>query len=171
MAAAADTFRLVVQTSTVELFDAFGVPVAPASGVMVSDDGRLGGLVDWTGSDADGRLSLSLNTATIALTLRHVQGQRYSDADWIRELANQLAGRIKNRLLRFDIRVQIGLPFNSGIARFARAAPQSAEQGLTCAFRSLRGDIVVNVTGRILARKLAYSSGEDALSEGEVVLF
>jgi hypothetical protein len=102
----------VVQTSTVELFAAYSVAVAP---VYQSGGRRVAcpavGTVAVIGFDAPGFAGrLCIHVADPVL-LKMCTGttEGHSVRDWCRELANQLLGRIKNRLVRFQVTLRIRL--------------------------------------------------------------
>lgn len=100
----------LVQASLVDLFKAYGVALAPMprSAVASPVAGEVSVAAAFRiGAGGGGRLTLSLPAAL----LEHMKGDEVTSVriDWARELANQLLGRIKNRLLPFGVRVEIGL--------------------------------------------------------------
>ena len=119
----------LMQSSLVELFQAYGVALAPmprasASGPRASHlsaaitfaSGR-----DQAGSAASGRLTLALPTGVFEI-MKHDATHGIRHADWTRELVNQLMGRLKNRLLAFDVHLQAGLPSSIGRVPTSQAA-------------------------------------------------
>jgi len=78
--------------------------------------------------------------------------------DWARELANQLVGRIKNRLLPFGVRLQIGL---LGLVdpKLFQHQLREANGMRVYAARTLRGLVLVTVQGLPDDAALSYVGG------------
>ncbi|RYZ07629.1 MAG: hypothetical protein EOO73_11675 [Myxococcales bacterium] len=100
----------LVQGALVDLFNAYEVAVAPLprSALPAPPTPEVSAAAAFRSSDGvAGRLTLSLPSAL----LEQMKGQEATSVrmDWARELANQLLGRIKNRLLPFGVRIEIGL--------------------------------------------------------------
>ncbi len=168
----------LLQGSLVELFQAYGVAVAPLPrdargeperypelsaviGFTTSSDGKCAG--------ATGKLSLSLPTEVFDLMQRDVS-LHGRHADWARELVNQLMGRFKNRLLPYGARLQPGLP--SSIGREALEAQLGRSASLrTYRARTRRGDVVATLDGMLKESELSYVGGTNELAEGELILF
>jgi hypothetical protein len=104
----------LTQASIVELFAAHGIALAPlprSAGPTISaiPDASVAVRFNVVGATRQaGRLTLSLPMSLL-------EQMRAGDAtsvrlDWARELANQLTGRIKNRLLPFGVRIDVGSP-------------------------------------------------------------
>jgi hypothetical protein len=101
----------LVQACLVDLFTAYEVACAPMPNWSLASAPIPEASVSETFRTADGssgRLTLSLPTELLA----HMKADESSSVrmDWARELANQLVGRIKNRLLAFGVRLELGLP-------------------------------------------------------------
>jgi hypothetical protein len=101
----------LVQACLVDLFNAYEVAFAPLPNWSLASYAVPEASVSETFRTADGgsgRLTLSLPTDL----LEHMLGADSTSVrmDWARELANQLVGRIKNRLLSFGVRLELGLP-------------------------------------------------------------
>src|SRR5258705_7729181 len=98
----------LVQGSLVELFGAYGVAVAPLPRIA---QGRAAAVPEISaamtfarragGVHQSGRMTLSLPTPVLEL-MKKGDGTNLN-SDWARELANQLIGRVKNRLLQFSV--------------------------------------------------------------------
>jgi hypothetical protein len=158
----------LVQASLVDLFNAYDVALAPLprsvattsslSGVSVAAAFRSAG-------DPGGRLTLSLPMAL----LEHMKGA-YSTSvrlDWARELANQLLGRIKNRLLPFGVRLDVG--FLSLLDPKQLQHQLQDVSGLRIYVgRTLRGQVLVTVQGLPEDSALAYT-GAGSATEGTVL--
>jgi len=90
--------------------------------------------------------------------------------DWVGELTNQLAGRIKSRFLKHNIEIGLSTPVSlSGVA--LRPLPRN-ELRPTC-FSALGGTVLVwvEVDADPSFAFGAAGSGEAARAEGEIVLF
>lgn len=158
----------LVQASLVDLFNAYGVALAPlprsalaapaAPEVSVAAAFR-------SGSDGAGRLTLSLPAAL----LEQMKGNEATSVriDWARELANQLLGRIKNRLLPFGVRVEIG-----SLTLLDPKLMQHQLQNLSglrvYLGRTLRGPVLVTVRGLPEDASLNYVGGAGA-TEGAML--
>src|SRR5215207_5657283 len=100
----------LLQAALVDLFNAYGVAFAPlprsALGASMASEVSVAAAFR-SGSGSGGRLTLSLPAAL----LEHMKHEEATSVrmDWARELANQLLGRVKNRLLPFGVRIDIGL--------------------------------------------------------------
>ena len=65
-------------------------------------------------------------------------------ADWTRELSNQLMGRVKSRLARYDVYVDVGLPSTANALLLAK---ESGGEQIRAAFRALTGRVIVVLQG------------------------
>ena len=162
----------LVQGSLVELFAAHQVAVAPqprssASRVPSLPDVSVAVAFNYAGGANAGRLTLSLPSAVLD-TMRGPEGATVK-LDWARELGNQLMGRIKNRLLPFDLRLTIGALTALDSPALERQLPNGGSVRIYTA-RSLRGAIVVTLQGLPEEYKLVYV-GAPAPAEGSVIWF
>lgn len=101
----------LVQSSLVGLFAAYGVSVAPLVGPSGSarpevQDISVAMPFRSLTHASPGRITLSMPREL--LDVMKSGETKYVKLDWARELTNQLGGRIKNRLLPFSIRLEIG---------------------------------------------------------------
>jgi hypothetical protein len=164
----------LVQGSLVDLFGAYGVAVAPLprssrpqSPTLPDISATVGFARLVLGSPA-GRITLSLPSAL----LEHMSPDAASKlkADWARELANQLMGRIKNRLLPFNVRLQVGVSTLLDSGRLGRQLQDSLEARVYIG-RTLRGEIVVTFEGLPEDSELSYIGPGSMASEGDAILF
>jgi hypothetical protein len=163
---------LIVQTSGVELFRAYGIAAAPMPPVTLDscelvDDTRAS-MIKFTGPAFRGVLALCVPEATLQRTTRErmsVERQR----DWIQELCNQLLGRIKNRLVRYQVALQSGVPSVLTASALRRIPRQSTD--LAYVFRTMTGSIVVWLTGDFDRTSLVFTAAVDVVGEGDVLLF
>jgi hypothetical protein len=105
--------------------------------------------------------------------MKHDAAHTIRQGDWIRELVNQLMGRVKNRLLSFGVHLQAGLPSSIG-GELLDAQLERASGLRVYRARTLRGDIVATLEGTLHEHELNYrpssSSASDA-SEGDLIIF
>jgi hypothetical protein len=168
------TIDVILQGSTVELFHAHRVAVAPLGSSPVGNQQRYYdwvGTIGFDGPSFTGTLTLSIPTPVFEL---HCETRDASDtttlADWTQELVNQLLGRIKNRLTMFQTNLKAHLPsVMSGVA-LERLRKRSASEVLY-RFRTLRGDITVTLDAPLGNAVLTYSGVTLVAQEGDVILF
>jgi hypothetical protein len=162
----------IIQSSTVELLHSYGLPVAPGGRLETVPRTHLYESVGIIGFDAPkvaGRLTLSIPTA-IFDAYTSGRSQRTTLPDWTRELTNQLMGRLKNRLLQFQVKLRTHLPIVlSGDALERQRNPMVTE--ICYSFRALRGEVIVTVDPSLATAVLAYSNANVVAQEGELILF
>lgn len=164
----------IVQSSLVDLFAAYGMAVAPSprgSAERPPSFPDISAAVAFTRRApalASGRLTLSLPDAVLELTKRGNAGALR--IDWARELASQLLGRIKNRLLQFSVRLEAGNSNAIDSQRLAARLPLTPGVRVYSG-RSLRGSIVVTLEGAPDASQLVYLGPVNVASEGQTILF
>jgi hypothetical protein len=168
--AALDT---MIQGSAVDLFHSFGLAVAPVERSqqrpeqLQSPD--LGGMISFVGRGFSGTLTVGVPPAVFAM-IKQDPLRPYSGRDWVREVTNQLLGRVKSRLIQFRVTLQAGLPTTMGRDAIER---QRVRGGLFAPymFRTLRGDIVVTLSGEIDHSIFVYTGSASIATEGDVILF
>ena len=164
----------IVQSSLVDLFAAYDMAVAPSARGSVErppsfpDISAAVTFMRRAPTSQAGRLTLSLPEAVLELTQRgNASALR---VDWARELASQLLGRIKNRLLQFSVRLEAGTSTTIDSQHLASRLPLSPGV-LVYSGRSLRGSIVVTLEGAPEASQLVYLGPVNVASEGQAILF
>ena len=90
--------------------------------------------------------------------------------DLLRELTNQLAGRVKNRLLNFALMLSIGVPSVLSGQALERQRPRRDTE-VVYLFRTLRGEIVVTLDIHIDPGALDYSGTSRVAKEGDFIAF
>lgn len=149
-----------------ELFDAYGVVLVPASQQSNAKHHMLCGVIGFVGTGIRGSCMLLGHDAPILASCPEGGGCR----DWIGELTNQLAGRVKAKFLGYGVEVQLSTPVGfSGVA--LRPLPRS-DLAPAC-YHAHGGDVVVWVEvdsepAFILDRAETPAARR---AEGEVVLF
>jgi hypothetical protein len=146
----------LVQALLVDLFNAYGVAFAPLarSAVAAPTVPEVSVAAAFRGGGGSaGRLTLSLPAAL----LEHMKSEEVTSVrmDWARELANQLLGRIKNRLLPFGVRVEIGLLTMSDPKLMQHQLQDLAGQRVYSG-RTLRGLVLVTIQGLPEDSALSY---------------
>ena len=165
----------LVLGSLVDLFAAYDVAVGPLPrGPQLPDPqaSDISASVSFTRKPGQiGRVTLSVPTALLEL-MRNEAGS-VQQRDWARELTNQLAGRLKNRLLQFSVRIQIGALaiIDSKVLSHQLAAASSTRR---YAGRTLRGEVVVTVQGAPEDSELTFvgaGAGANTAVEGDLIVF
>lgn len=165
----------MVQGALRDLFDGYGVPVRDVARAsreafkLQELTASIGFTRDAEASDSrqSGQLVLSMPAAAFALMNTEVTGTLACE-DWARELANQLMGRIKNRLLQLGATVQIGLPVICSSSE-NRTPCSSSWQVYTGSTPS--GTIFVTVDGMPEESQLSSTSPEGIALEGDAIFF
>ena len=161
----------LVLGALVDLFQAYGVAMAPLPRIAVARAPALPELSATIAFSrvgaAPGRLSLSAPAAVLDLTRAVAATQR---ADWIRELTNQLMGRIKNRLLHFSARVEVGQLLVVDSKQLGLQL-ERAQHARVYAGRTLRGEVVVTLDGMPEESELSYVGAGAQPAEGDMLLF
>jgi hypothetical protein len=164
---------LIVQRSTIELFDAYGVAVAPiieaSPRVPSASRDQLLGTVQLSTEGLRGLLKLSCAGATLA-RMKPSADLPHGLQDWMRELTNQLAGRIKNRFSRYRVQVQVGLP-SATPAVTNEVSREPTRDTLVYVFRTLRDDVVVSLSGGFDNANFDLQGGLNPAEEGDIILF
>jgi hypothetical protein len=159
----------IVQTSTIELFQSYEVAIAPV-GIFIDldklDPGALGGQIPFSGSAMSGELVLAVPKAVLA-----AMGHEHTLAaqDWVRELTNQLLGRVKNRLVRYDVRLRPGVPLALDHSEVRARLDSDAARAYM--FRSLRGSVFVALRGTMAPGSLRFKGSEAGPEEGDMLVF
>jgi CheY-specific phosphatase CheX len=171
--AALDT---VISESAIALFDAAGVRLSPATLNETGPDHTFVATIGFASATLHGSVVLTTQRKTVAKS-RPTKTQPSAPTDeelddWLGELANQLLGRIKNRLLTYGIEFQIGLPVVLR-GRWLQCALPEATISRRMYFKHESGsvyvcfDAVVDAgTPLVVGRPV-----ERGLAEGELCLF
>ena len=164
----------LVQGSLVELFGAYGVAVAPLprialgrAPVVPEISAAMAFARRASGVHQPGRMTLSLPAAVLELMKK---GDGTLNSDWARELANQLIGRVKNRLLQFSVRLEAGVS-SSVDSKTLGPHLQRSSSARIYAGRTLRGEILATFEGLPDESQLVYLGPVNVPAEGDVILF
>ncbi len=173
------TIVLIVQRSTIDLFAAYGVTVAPAGPSMVLSWPPPDAVVATIAVTVAGKPGhLELTTSRALVERANPAQSRTSHLDWGRELANQLAGRVANRFARYRLPMTTTGVANAygggaGGPPAARArTEQHAESILRVRFHALRDAVCVTLSGAWDDDEIPLELEAVAvIPEGEVILF
>jgi CheY-specific phosphatase CheX len=106
----ADSQQIINQLATEScraLFEAYGVGLDPSDNLRnLPSEVLLCGIIGFTGDKVRGSLLLGLTDEPI----QRSNPTETAPRDWVAELANQLAGRLKNRLLAYGTEIYISVP-------------------------------------------------------------
>ena len=164
----------LVQSTTVELFQSRGIAVAPVSSSIGNPHQpsyfSLVGVVTLTGPHANGSLTLSWADGVFSLFTPPPAATSMGARDLLRELTNQLSGRIKNRLLNYTVALTIGVPTVLSGQALERQRPRR-ETEVVYLFRTLRGEVVVTLDLDIDPATLTYSGSHKVAKEGDFIPF
>lgn len=163
----------IIQSSTVELLQTYGISVAPRSRTeqnVSAVSHEVVGLIAFDAPNIAGRLMFVMPPAVFASMSR---GSMPSTTlpDWTREATNQLMGRIKNRLLQFQVKLRTHIPTVLSGAALERQSRGSSAPQIVYTFSALRGDAVVAVDPSVANATLEYSNAAIVIPEGELILF
>jgi CheY-specific phosphatase CheX len=138
------------------------------------EDGMLA-IIGFGGDQLRGSLVLSANRGLLERSCPARSPATPSETlqDWVGELANQLLGRLKSRLLAHGIAIQLGTPTTvSGLELRVRSC--SGEPPATPLWLHAGGDWLVARLDAIAAPDAKLSASPDpssAAAEGELLLF
>jgi len=165
------TLDILIQICTVELFQSLGVAAAPLAvnrrGGDPQNPNDLVGVVTFSGNGAGGRITLSIADPVYGQFPTPIVGS-HAMRDAIRELTNQLVGRIKNRLMQFQVMLRIGLPSAMSTQAMVQQRPSSTAV-VSYVFRTLRGELRVTFEGSLGDATLNYSNAVRVPKEGEFI--
>lgn len=163
----------LVQGSLVELFQAYSVALAPqprSAREPLPKPAEICAVIGFNHGTPKraGKLTLSLSAPVLGLMKVELGSTR--QVDWARELCNQLMGRIKNRMLQFNVRLQAGLP-SSIDRKLLEEQQRGAPPARAYLGRTLRGDVLVTLDGMPHEAELVYVGPSVVANEGETIFF
>jgi CheY-specific phosphatase CheX len=163
----------IIQSSTVELMHSHSVSVAPRGRDNALDevgtDSEIAGIVHFDGPNIRGGLTVSIPEAVYRLMVQR-RPQKTTHAEWMYEITNQVMGRIKNRLIQFQVKLRTSFPVVLSGEALQRHRKQAADRVVYC-FATLRGEITVTVDASLTRAVLEYSNAPLVLTESDLVLF
>jgi len=157
------------------LFQAYGLPLAPlprGAFRRAASIPEVSSTIPFTSSarsSSRGRLTLSIPKPVLE-HMTEDPARPLGHADWARELANQLMGRIKNRLLHFSVQLTLGLPSDMDPQRLEELLQESRTLRVY-AGRTLRGQVLATLEGMPKESELVYVGPGGVAAEGDAILF
>jgi CheY-specific phosphatase CheX len=106
-----DLIDEMVTASTLELFASMGIDLESAA--EVDRPGEFVAVIGFSGESVRGAVGLALRGDLVANALRRSGADaavRGACDDFVAELANQLLGRVKNKMLRYGTELALALP-------------------------------------------------------------
>lgn len=127
----------IVRRSTIELFEAYDVALVVEEGQVAAAPIAFAAVIGFSGESLRGTLLFAPSEGIL-----HASEQIPDEAcrDWVGELANQLLGRIKNHLLRYDVEVYLTVPL---VLRGQHISVQTNAAPFPHAFSSAAGGVTV----------------------------
>lgn len=164
-----ETQKLVeglAEEACLSLFEAYGVHLKPASSETPSGDRTLTGIIGFTGRGITGMCLVAATEEPLNAS-NPTQGAL---RDWVAELSNQLAGRLKHKLLTQGVEVYITTPI---VLRATRIEPLPRNKLEPRGFSALGGTVAlwVEVETSPEFEIIPPSADEVPAAEGETLLF
>jgi hypothetical protein len=166
-------FDELVTACASELFEGRGVPIRPTS--RMDEAIEYAATIGFSSDTVRGMLGLGMNPATLEnLTAKeNLSTAGGLGEDWLAESVNQLLGRLKNKLLGYDLTVSLALPtvLRGVCLRFLSTRPAAL---WTYPFESDAGPISVWLDVRHDAGLILRPTSDPEMQgtpEGDLVLF
>jgi hypothetical protein len=158
--------ELLAAESCVSLFAAYNVHLEPvASPALPNEEAVMTGIIGFSGPGIWGMCLLACSRAPVSAS----NPAGGSARDWLAELVNQLAGRLKSRLLQHGAPVYITTPI---VLRAARVEPMPQGGLKPRLFAAPEGNVELWVEIEIAPDfTLAPEAAEATVDEGDAILF
>jgi CheY-specific phosphatase CheX len=147
-----------------ELMEAYGVELVRAEGWPETEEVMLSGVMGFVGDSVRGTCLLAAPQATIEAAAPRAAAAR----DWVGELANQLVGRLKVKLMARGATIALSTPV---VLKGVKLSPLPRTDVAPVVFESRAGRVLVWLEVEIEAD---FQLGEQralAASEGELLVF
>ena len=166
---AKETLDQSVADSCLKLFSDYGLEIRPRtpSDQLSAEHLLLWGIIGFTAKDMRGALVLAATRELLELT----NGTRTTHRDWIRELSNQLLGRVKNQMLPRGLELHAATPVS---IRGDHLQPIFAQTPVAEIFLAEAGVVAVWLDCEFddaFVWPPPYEGAEAPVSEGEMLLF
>lgn len=166
-------FDELVAACASELFEARGIAIRTTS--RLDDTMEYAATIGFSSDTLRGMLGLGMNPSTLEqlIARENLPPTVGLGEDWLAESVNQLLGRLKNKLLRYDLTVSLALPtvLRGVCLRFLSTRPTAL---WTYPFESDAGPISIWLDVRHdagLVLKPTTDPEMQGTPEGELVLF
>jgi CheY-specific phosphatase CheX len=165
MEAVRQLMRDLTKTCSVELFETYGVSIR-AVDELPEVSVELAGIIGFTRQHMRG--AMIVGTTSAVLEKSHASAHNTSRRDWSAELANQLLGRVKNRMVARGVDVQMTTP----LALRGKALTVDDEgQMEVFDFEGLEGCVRVWLDLELSGKVEVRATEEKIASEGDMMLF
>lgn len=151
-------------SACVELMQAYGVQLHQTEGWGESDEVMFSGVMGFVGDNVRGTCLLAARQGTIQAAAPNGAGAR----DWVGELANQLVGRLKAKLMARGATIALSTPI---VLRGVKLSPLPRTDVHPVVFESSAGKVLVWLEVEI---KDDFQLGDERAlkaSEGELLVF
>lgn len=148
----------------VELLKAYGVSLTPSQSWVESEELMFSGVMGFVGESVRGTCLLAAPQGTVEAAAPKQAGAR----DWVGELANQLVGRLKVKLMARGATIALSTPV---VLRGVKLSPLPRTDVDPVVFDSAAGKVLVWVEVEI---EDDFKLGEEralTASEGELLVF
>lgn len=148
----------------VELLKAYGVSLTPSQSWVESEELMFSGVMGFVGESVRGTCLLAAPQGTVEAAAPKQAGAR----DWVGELANQLVGRLKVKLMARGATIALSTPV---VLRGVKLSPLPRTDVEPVVFDSAAGKVLVWVEVEI---EDDFKLGEEralTASEGELLVF
>lgn len=166
------TLDTIIQGAAVDLFHSLEIaaaPVSPSTARSLRELPDLAAFVNFSSKAGSGVLCLGCPLSVVQLAER--TSSSLPKEDWIRELMNQLMGRVKKRFLQFGVDLQVSLPSPASKQFMAQHGSEDSRYSRIYLFRTIRGAIVVIWDAPVDDSQLAYCGTVQLRDEGDIILF
>ena len=147
-----------------ELMQAYGVQLNPTLGWGESDEVMFSGVMGFVGDKVRGTCLLAAPQGTVEAAAPKNAGAR----DWVGELANQLVGRLKAKLMARGATIALSTPV---VLRGVRLSPLPRTDVEPVVFESTAGKVLVWLEVEIEDGFLLGEERALKASEGELLVF
>ena len=156
----------LAEEACLSLFDAYGVSLERIESTdALSPAQSLTGVIGFTGVGITGMCLVAASEEPLLASIPVVGSLR----DWVAELSNQLAGRLKHKLLAKGLEVYVTTPV---VLRALRIEPMPRRKLQPRSFRARGGTVALWVEVEIGPQfRLSPSEIELPASEGDTLLF
>lgn len=151
-------------SACIELMQAYNVELQPAVGWAESDEVMFSGVMGFVGEAVRGTCLLAAPQGTVIAAAPRQASAR----DWVGELANQLVGRLKAKLMARGATIALSTPV---VLRGVKLSPLPRTDVEPVVFESTAGKVLVWLEVEIEAD---FQLGEERAlkaSEGELLVF
>jgi hypothetical protein len=162
----------IIQSSTVEILRFYDIAVAPRGrrevvGFVPKADAV--GVIAFEGPNIKGNMTLAIPVAVGTDPTPRIPPDTTHE-EWTFELTSQVMGRIKSRLIQFQLRLKTHLPSmlsGEALERYKRRTVRE----VVYSFTALRGEITLTVDASLTLAVLEYSNAPLVVGDSEVIVF